>query len=43
MKFKATHVFLELAIEGSKGKPGTVDPDVVPTAPVAGHTGIQEG
>jgi len=38
-------ILSELVIEGSKGNPGTVNPDVgAPRAvSAAGHTGIQEG
>ena len=38
-------ILLGLVIEGSEGRPGTVDPDIgaPPTVPAVGHTGIQAG
>ena len=38
-------ILLKLAIEGSEGMPGTVDPDVgvSPAVSAVGHTGIQAG
>ena len=38
-------ILLELVIEGSEGRPGTVDPDggTPPTVSVVGHTGTQAG